>query len=488
MRRGSLIGPLLLIVIGGLFLVNNVRPDLPVFRVVAEYWPFLLIAWGVIRLIEIGFGWMSGRPLPASGVTGGEWVLIVFITLIGSGFFAAYRYTGNWPGRMRINSRAFEEVFGETYEYQLAAQSKSGKAPKIVIENLRGNTRVLTADVEEVKVTGRAVIRAFDQAQADKTNKECPLEIVPQGDKLLIRTNHDRASDSLRRINADIEITVPRGSSIEGRGRHGDFDITDVAGDVDINSDNAGVRLQNIGGAVRCDLRRSDVVRAINVKGNVELKGGGHDVEMESIGGEVIVKFPFTGELIFRKLARPLRLESRNTELRIERLPGYIRMTRGDLTASEIVGPIRLTTRSTDVQLSDFTESVELHVDRGDIELRPGRLPLAKIDVRSGSGDLDLSLPDGARFQLTARTQRGELHNEFGTLLSSTEEGRGGTIRGGVAGGTLVNIETNRGSVTVSKSSSMARPLETPVPPAPPKAIEAPKAPRPPLTLEREKQ
>ncbi len=363
----------------------------------------------------------------------------------------------------------------------MAAQHKSGKAPKIVVENLRGNTRVVVADAEEVKVTGRAVIRAFDQQQADKANKESPLEIVPQGDKLLVRTNHDRASGSLR-INADIEITVPRGASIEARGRVGDFDITDLAGDVDINSDNAGVRLQNIGGGVKCELRRSDVVRAINVKGGVELKGGGHDVELEGIGGEVAVKFPFTGELIFRKLAKPLRLETRRTELRVERLPGYLRMTSGDLTASELVGPVRVTTRSTDVQLNDFTESLELNVDRGDVELRPGRLPLARIDVRSGSGDLDLSLPDGARFQLTARTQRGDLHNEYGTMLTAQEEGRGGAIRGGVAGGAMVNLETNRGSVTISKSSTIAQPVEAP------KAPATPTAPRPPLTLEREKQ
>jgi DUF4097 and DUF4098 domain-containing protein YvlB len=482
-RRGSLIGPLLLIVIGGLFLVNNVRPDLPVFRIVAEYWPFLLIAWGLIRLIEIGIGWMSGRALPPTGVTGGEWVLVVFITLIGSGFFAAYRYTGgDWPGRVRINSRAFEEVFGETYQFQLSARHKAGKTPKIVIENLRGNTRVIAADVEEVAVSGRTTIRAFDQAQADKTNQECPLEIVPQGDKLMVRTNHDRASGSLR-INADIEITVPRGASVEARGRNGDFEITDLAGDVDINSDNAGVRLQNIGGGVRCELRRSDIVRAINVKGGVELKGGGHDVELESIGGEVAAKFPFTGELIFRKLAKPLRLETRRTELRVERLPGYLRMTSGNLTASELVGPVRVTTRSTDVQISDFTDSIELHVDRGDVELRPGRLPLPKIDVRSGSGEIDLALPDGARFQLTARTGRGELRNDFGSLLGVQEEARGGTMRGGVAGGTVVSLETNRGSITVSKSSSIARPLE-----APPQPPAAPAPPRPPLTLEREKQ
>lgn len=39
MKRASLIAPLILILIGGVFLLNNVRPDLSVWRLIASYWP-----------------------------------------------------------------------------------------------------------------------------------------------------------------------------------------------------------------------------------------------------------------------------------------------------------------------------------------------------------------------------------------------------------------------------------------------------------------
>ncbi|MGH9672684.1 MAG: DUF4097 family beta strand repeat-containing protein, partial [Bryobacteraceae bacterium] len=477
-----LIGPLLLIVIGALFLASNVRPDLPILRLVAEYWPFLLIGWGAVRLLEILYIWMRGRPLPVSGVTGGEWVLIVFVTVVGTSLYTGYKFRNNWPN-VRINSRAMEEFFGETYEFPLTASWKAGKAPKIVVENHRGNTRILAADGEEIQVTGRSTIRAFDQGQADKTNKECPLEILTQGDKILIRTNQDRASSDMR-VSADLEISVPRGAGVEARGRSGDFDITDMAGDVEINSDSASVRLQNIGGSVRCDLRRSDVVRAVNVKGGIELKGRGEDVEFENVGGEVVMNFPYTGEMVFRKLAKPLKLTTNLTDLRVEALPGYVRMTRGEFTGSEVTGPVRLVTKSTDVHLSDFTHSLELNVDRGDIELRPAAKPLPRIDVRAGSGNLEISLPESEKFQLTARTRRGDVRNDFGPLLSVEEEGRGGVIRGG--SGTPVTLETSRGSLTVSKAS-----LRT-TSPDPAKSLAEPpqatKQPRAPITLEREKQ
>ena len=51
-----------------------------------------------------------------------------------------------------------------------------------------------------------------------------------------------------------------------------------------ITSDNAGVRLKNIGGAARVELSRSDVVHMSGVKGDVEIKGHGSDIELEDIG------------------------------------------------------------------------------------------------------------------------------------------------------------------------------------------------------------
>ena len=53
MTGRSIVVPLLLIGLGVLFLANTLNPEMPLFRLVAEYWPFLLIGWGALRLIEI---------------------------------------------------------------------------------------------------------------------------------------------------------------------------------------------------------------------------------------------------------------------------------------------------------------------------------------------------------------------------------------------------------------------------------------------------
>ncbi len=471
MRRGSVIGPLILIAAGGLFLLNNLKPELPVMQMVSDYWPFILIGWGTLRLVEILVWSFQDKPLPSRGISGGEWFFIVFMCLIGSAFFYGSRYTSRWPGG-RISMHGLE-LLGESYDYPIEEKKLSaGKTPRILVENLRGNARVVGADTEEISVKGRNAIRAFQQDDANKVNKDCSLEIVRQGDLYVIRTNQDRLTGS-ERISSYLEITVPRGATVEGRGRYGDFDISSVGGGVDINSDNAGVRLNDIGGPVRIDLRRSDIIRAVNLKNSIELKGSGFDVEFENIAGTATVNGSYSGEITFRNLAKPLHFESSSTELRIERIQGHLRMGRGELQANDITGPALIKTKSKDIEMSDFTNALEISLDRGNLELRPGKLPLSPINVRSKSGDIQISLPAAAKFDMRATTAKGDAENDFGAPLRVENEGRRGSITGSTGGGPPLELTTQRGTVIVRKSSNEI--LPPPVPAAP----KAPAAPKP---------
>jgi DUF4097 and DUF4098 domain-containing protein YvlB len=274
---------------------------------------------------------------------------------------------------------------------------------------------------------------------------------VNEGDRIVVRTNLERASHA-RRISCDLEVTLPHGATIEGRGSNGDYDVNDVIGSVDITSGNAGVRLSNIGGNVKVDLQRSDIVRAVDVKGDVAIEGKGSDVELENIAGQVTVNGSYSGTLQFKNLAKPLHLESRNTDLRVAQVPGTITMDLGDLTGSNLIGPIRVVTRSKDIHLDGFTQSLELETERGDIDLKPGKAPLSKIDAKSRSGNIDLELPESAKFDLKATTSRGEARNDFGPAIQSETSGAGASLKGKVGEGPAITLRTERGTVSVKKS------------------------------------
>ncbi len=322
------------------------------------------------------------------------------------------------------------------------------------MEAFRGNARITGADVDSIKVTGHQTIRSLDRNAADRAHQNSPLELSGDGNQIVVRTHQDRVGGNLR-ISSDMEITVPKGSTVEAHGRGGDFDVTDIGGSVDITSDNAGVRLQNIGGEARIDLRRSDVVHAVNVKGAFDLKGRGSDIDLQNVGGPVTISGIYTGAVQFRNLASPLHFNGpMGTELNIEKVPGQVRMALGDFSGSNLIGPIHLSGRSRDVQISDFTNALELSVGRGDIELRPGMLPLARMDVHTHSGDVTLSLPPNAKFDLTAETERGEITNDFGSPLKLENHRDGATLRGSEDAGPAVNLETDRGRVMVRKSDA----------------------------------
>lgn len=129
-------------------------------------------------------------------------------------------------------------------------------------------------------------------------------------------------------------------------------------------------------------------------------------------------------------------------------------MDLGELNARNVVGPIRLVTKTRDVKIEEFTNALELETDRGDIELLPGRVPLAKIEARSRVGKIDITLPPKAGFQLQASTEQGEAVNEFGPPIEKESQGRSSSLRGNVGQGPVIHLTTERGTVSVRKAGA----------------------------------
>src|SRR5580698_2808004 len=112
MKRSSVVAPLLLIGFGLLFLARNMYPDLALIDYFARYWPTLLILWGVLRLAEILFWAATEKELPSRGMSGGEWILIVLLCIIGLSVHTVRGFETWWPrsgitmGGIKCSARA----------------------------------------------------------------------------------------------------------------------------------------------------------------------------------------------------------------------------------------------------------------------------------------------------------------------------------------------------------------------------------------------
>ena len=468
MRR-SISGPLLLLAIGALFLWRNLHPEAPVFEILAQYWPFVLIAWGCLRLLEVLI-WRHNNV--RGSFSGGEVVLIILICVAGSGIWTAREHG------VRFMAGGLD-FWGQQYDFPISATASAGGMKRIVFENSRGNIKVTGGDSKEVTVTGHKLIRAYNREDAERTNGGTAVEIVPQGDRLVVRTNENGLPNN-QRMSCDIEVTVPRGLAVESRASSGDHQVEDVDGDVEIASSRGDVRLSRVGGNVRLDISRSDLIRAMDIKGRIDLQGRGSDVELENITGQVTINGAFSGTLDFKNLSKPLQFEgTRGTELSVQGVPGRISMDLGEFSATDIVGPVRLVTRARDIKLERFTQSVELETERGDIELTPGKLPLGAIEARSGAGKIELLLPEKASFQLDATAERGDAVNDFGPQIQKEVNGRAATLRGRSGDGPMIKLTANRGWISVRKEGTL--PSEA-LPDTPrgkmPRAPQPPKAPK----------
>ena len=486
-QRGSIIGPLILITIGVLFLMRTIWPGFSVADFFSVYWPYLLIIWGALQIVEISIRMARGTEVPANGITPGGWFVVLVISLIGFGMYEV-RGPESWWRRVSFNQEM--DWFGEPHEFAVATQTRTvGTQPHIIIENLRGNAKVAGTDTTQLTLAGHKTIRAMKGGDADRADRATPLEIVQDGHDFIIRPNSDRTPGRVR-VSTDLELTVPKNSSLDLSGRSGDIDISALAGNVKISSDDAGVHLQNIGGNVTVDTRHGDIVRCANIMGNVELKGRSSDVELEKISGQVTVSGSYSGTITLREVAKPLHLDNYKTIVAVQKVNGQITMDRGNFSAQNIVGPAQISTHSSDVEVSGFSDALQISADQGDVSLKPSTAQLARIQVKTGAGNIDLALPDGAAFDISASTDRGKIENEFGPTLKIENAGRGERLVGAVGAGPNLNLATDRGSITIRKTKQgelAAADAESPAadvpeaskPSSEPKTPKVPIAPKP---------
>jgi DUF4097 and DUF4098 domain-containing protein YvlB len=433
-----------LILIGVVFLINNIWHDIPFWTLLADYWPVLLIAIGVVGLVEVLYHVSRGVSPPPRPLLGAGWFWIFVLVMVA---FAAAHH-GFHIGRIDAGGVS---ILGTDYEYDVSASGSPQGVTRVVLDNLHGNLSVKGEDGDDVKVTGRKTVRAFNRTDADQANGQSQVRVERQGDLLVIRAEEPKSMRMLS-VSTDLDITIPKGLNIEARGRSGDLTIEDVGGTVDISNGRGDVRLNDIGKDVKIESSRSGLIRASDVKGNLDLEGRGGDIQIENIQGQVTVNGEYSGTLEFRSLAKPLHFQSERSDFRAEQIPGSVTLDLGDMKLDDVVGPVRFQTKSRDIQATDVTNSLELNVDRGDIQVTQTKTPLPKMDIRARTGDITLTIPEKAGFQLDGKTGQGEVDNDFGSPLVNESQGRSATIRGGAGSGPQITLSTDRGKLSVRKN------------------------------------
>jgi len=464
-RQRSLVGPLLLIIIGVLFLMKNFGYSLSFLNGFVRYWPVLLVAVGAIRLAEYFWARSNDRAAPQMG--GLTVFFLIVVAIAGIAVSAAYHSHKdiNWGTfRDNIGDEGIVHLFGNEYSFDGESKQEIPAGGVVRVRCERGNITISRWDGPEVKVVYHKRIFAGSQGEANSTNQATNPRVQLQGTALEIDANTEGAGP--RGVASDLEVFAPEKTGVEITSRHGDTFVTQRSGDVKIDSQHGDVSLDQVSGNVRLSSHHGSL-HATNVNGNLTVDGRLDDLSLDSIAGAVLVTADIFGDTKLSRLQKGAAIRTSRTELQLARLDGDLTMDSGDLQGDGLIGPVSLSTKAKDIELKNLKGDVRVSDDHGDINYENASVTaLGNIDLTTHHGDVHVKLSPKANFQYALSTRHGDISSEFEGVHSSGSTGASSASGTVGRGGPKVSVTSDTGDIALDKSEAAAS--EPPAPPAPP--------------------
>ena len=474
LRRGSIVGPILVIAIGVIFLLVQLGklPSGLVWSWFGHWWPLLLIGVGVVVLIEWGFdqslGRDSGRPYVRRSIGGGVvflLILMAFVGVIHQGFIGNFHDGRNWFGG-NFNQEDLDQFLGDKHESDQTLDQAFAGEGTLQVDNPRGDVTISgTSDDNQIHVSVHKEV--YSRSDSDAANKA--QQLSPKIDRNGSTTHI--VLPALDGARADLIITVPSISSNTVVANHGDVKVSGVRGPVNLTANHGDVELSAITGNVTTHIQNSGSdFAAHSVTGQVTLEGRGGGITLSDINGPVSIQGDFFGDTHVEHIRAAFRFHTSRTDLQLARLDGQLDISsEEDLSADQMVGPVVLNTRNRNITLDRIAGDVTITNKNGKVDLT-GAPPLGNVSVENRNGEVTLTVPDQAGFNVQAETTDGDIENDFALPVSETNNRK--SITGNV-GKPRANIRINTTQEDISLKRASIAPLP-PLPPAPPALTDMP--------------
>jgi len=471
-RRRSLAGPFVLIILGTIFLMATMRV-LSIGRLAhlfANYWPALLILWGVIKLVEHQRAQREGYR--ASGIGGGGVVLVVMIVVFG--LIATQIEHVNWSGlhdQFNFDDSDFSNIFGQSYNFNdhLEQDFPAGASLKII--DAHGAVSVHASDDNKITVVVRKRVGADNQSDADKYDRETKPAITVIGGLVTLDAKAEAAGD--HPVETDLDISVPRKVPVSVTSRRGDVNVSGRDGTVDIAAQHSDTSVDDVNGNVKVNQEKGSV-KIEQITGDVHVQGRVNEVSVADVKGAVQLDGEFQESIKLARISKTVIFKSSRTDMEFSRIEGELNLDADELHAEQITGPLHLATRSKNIRLEQVSGDVRLQDDNGAVEV--GMRTLGNVQIDNRNGDIQLSLPDKAGFRLDAHTRDGEIQSDFSELKVSNNEHE--AKASGSVGNASSHIVLNNEHDGIQIRKASALPPKPPEPPNPAKAGKSLPAPK----------
>jgi DUF4097 and DUF4098 domain-containing protein YvlB len=484
MGRGSILGPLLLIAAGVVFLlIQTGRIDHSRFwGWYGRWWPLLLVVAGVVVLAEWALDQFvlrdPQRPPYRRSLGGG--VVVLVIAFVVAGIIASNvhnfpsGYSKAFPG-IHFDQDSMDEFFGDKHESDQTLDLPFAAGSSLEVANPRGDVTVSgISDDDRIHIAIHKQVYARTDSEADSKARQLVPATGSAGSMFNL------SIPSIDGCRADLVITVPAGAVTTVTANHGDIHVASIKAAVNATANHGDIELSAITGATSAHLNNSgSSLTAHGIGGGIAIQGRADDLTLTEIAGPVTITGEFFGATHLEHVNGSIHFHTSRTDLQFGRLDGESEISSDGISADQVMGPVVLTSGNRNISLNRVAGSISVTNHNGEIELTAAQ-PLGAITLEDRNDAVHVTLPRSASFSVDGHTTNGEVSTDFPLSTGGGDNDK--TLTGSVgSGGPLLRIHTSNSDISVSKGDVEPLPVTPPAPPkitlAPP---SAPKAPHPP--------
>ncbi|AOS43693.1 hypothetical protein Verru16b_00746 [Lacunisphaera limnophila] len=264
-----------------------------------------------------------------------------------------------------------------------------------------GNITIRTADIPEVRVLVKQVIRASTEAEADEILAKLSLTLTQSGNDVTAEAKYEkRVSGSWfgnwPPVSVSFEVTVPSHYNLTLNTSGGDIAVASVQGDVRARTSGGNLAFERIDG----------------------------DIDAGTSGGDITIK---------EGTAR-----------------AKLHTSGGNITVDRAGGPTEVSTSGGDITLRSVARLISASTSGGDVRAVITEPLTQDTELGTSGGDVEVSVQKNAGFHLDASTSGGDV-KASGLTITLEQGGSGkhklvGAVNGG---GPRLKLRSSGGDIVV---------------------------------------
>jgi DUF4097 and DUF4098 domain-containing protein YvlB len=418
-RYGSVFWSLILISIGLLFLLSNLKIVLHPWALIGRYWPILIILWGLSKLIYFFQSPADPEMARRSRLGGGDIVLLVFLLLVGSVVSKATQVNWPWPSIHEWETRSGDQDWGmdsrKNFNYtEDASLAITGKENALEIQNSYGNVDVNVHDLPQIKVKLEKRIRVDDEKKAGEINGQIKLKLQKSGNGFFVGTNREDLDEESRRgLKTNLEVWIPRKMTVKLTNQYGDVSLTAIDGNHSLSNQYGSLNVKNVDGTLQAENKYGGI-NVFGVTGDCSVTDKYAGIELENVGGKVTVDGGYGG-VSLKKIKGDVKVTHKNGSLDCEDLGGSLDVDGRfvQVKSSSVMRDVHVVTSYRGIELENVQGTLSIEGKHGDIEIRNQQPPTKPIKINSEYSSVTLTLPPASQFKFEGFSRFGKLESTF---------------------------------------------------------------------------